>query len=129
MSVSFPSDHLFFLQLTADTFTDTVMSIKENEGLLRVGSKTISLIALPGSVRLQHAFWDKFKTLARAIIFVLDSVSYMSDAHNVADLLYDYLSDSHITRNRIPFLIVCNKQDQTRAKSSQVIATQLEKEM
>ena len=105
------------------------MSIKENDGFAPVGSKNIHLIALPGSVRLQHAFWDKFKTKSRAIIFVLDSVSYMSDAHNVADLLYDYLSDNHISRNRIPVLIVCNKQDQTRAKSSQVIATQLEKEM
>ncbi|KAH9394461.1 hypothetical protein TYRP_004513 [Tyrophagus putrescentiae] len=52
----------------------------------------------------------------------------MSNLHNVADLLYQYLSDDFVISKRIPFLVACTKQDETRAKTAKAIFTQLEKE-
>lgn len=43
--------------------------------------------------------------------------------------LYAIFSDTVITSNRTPVLILCNKQDHALAKGPQVIQSQLEKEM
>lgn len=93
------------------------------------GNKQLSLIDLPGFDRLRSQFWEKFKPRARAIIYVVDSAAFMSNVPNVADLLYQYLSDEFVTSNRVPFLIACTKQDETRAKTSRVISSLLEKEL
>jgi signal recognition particle receptor subunit beta len=43
--------------------------------------------------------------------------------------LYTLLSDPVVANNSLPFLILCNKQDQTMAKGCSVIKSLLEKEM
>jgi signal recognition particle receptor subunit beta len=43
--------------------------------------------------------------------------------------LYILLSDISVAKNSIPFLILCNKQDQTMTKGCSVIKSLLEKEM
>lgn len=43
--------------------------------------------------------------------------------------LYTILTDSVVRANRLPVLVLCNKQDHALAKGSQVIRMQLEKEM
>ncbi|OTF82720.1 signal recognition particle receptor subunit beta-like protein [Euroglyphus maynei] len=87
------------------------------------------LLDLPGFDRLRNQYWEKFKFRAKGIIFVIDSLNFMSNVHNVADLLYHYLCDSFVVSNRIPVLIACTKQDETRAKSAKVISSMLEKEL
>ena len=60
---------------------------------------------------------------------VIDSVSFQRDVRNVAELVYDLLSDDVIRRGKVPVLFACNKQDIALAKGCSVIKTQLEKEM
>ncbi|KAJ6217745.1 hypothetical protein RDWZM_008902 [Blomia tropicalis] len=119
-----------FTQLSNQSYVDTVTSMKENEEQISVrgGRKLITLVDVPGFDRLRNQSWERFKDRSLGIIFVIDSVTFLSNLHNVADLLYQYLSDDSITAKRIPFLIACTKQDETRAKTAKVIATQLEKE-
>ncbi|XP_076337066.1 signal recognition particle receptor beta isoform X4 [Tachypleus tridentatus] len=69
----------------------------------------LKLIDVPGNERLRSKYLDEFKSCAR--------------------LLYTILGDSVVSYNCPPFLIICNKQDETMAKSSKVIQSQLEKEI
>ena len=43
--------------------------------------------------------------------------------------LYTVLSDNTVSGRALPVLVACNKQDQTLAKGSKVIQSNLEKEM
>lgn len=93
------------------------------------GRKLVSLVDVPGFERLRNQFWEKLKFRALGVVYVIDSVTFMSNVHNVADLLYQYLSDDFVISKRIPFLVACTKQDETRAKTAKAIFTQLEKEL
>ena len=103
--------------------------MKESEEQITVKGGLLTLVDTPGFDRLRNQFWERFKSRARGIIFVVDSVSFMSNIHNVADLFYEYLCDEFVIKNRIPFLVACTKQDETRAKTSKVIQSQMEKEL
>lgn len=46
----------------------------------------------------------------RAIVFVVDSVSFQKEVKDVAEFLYMLLTDAVIVKNAPPFLIACNKQ-------------------
>lgn len=108
----------------------TVTSMKAYEIVAKISkSRTCTVIDLPGFDRLRPRFWEEYKARARALIFVIDSLAFLSNARDVADFLYDILSDKFVSSSKIPILIACNKQDAARAKSCNVITRQLEREM
>lgn len=107
----------------------TVTSMEPNEATVRLGNRSVTLVDLPGFDRLRNKFFDDYKSSARAIVFVLDSLSFVSNNRNVADFLYTVLSDPVVAKRRIPLLIACNKQDEAKAKSAKVLQKQLEKEV
>lgn len=107
-----------------------VTSMKANEIVAKISkSRLCNIIDLPGFDRLRPRFWEDYKTRARALIFVIDSLAFLANSRDVADFLYDILSDPFVSSSKVPILIACNKQDAARAKSFNVISRQLEKEM
>lgn len=60
---------------------------------------------------------------------VIDSLNFPSEVHDVAELLYDLLSDPRYYRSKAPLLIACNKQDMALASTKDSIRTSLEKQM
>ncbi|KAH8365715.1 hypothetical protein KR093_003781 [Drosophila rubida] len=116
-----------FMQLVHGKFPETFTSIKENIGEYRSGQQTGRLVDIPGHYRVRDKCFELYKRNAKGIVFVVDSVSVQKDIRDVADSLYTILSDS--ATQPCSVLILCNKQDQTTAKSSQVIKTLLEKEL
>lgn len=48
--------------------------------------------------------------LYRAIVFVVDSVAFQREMKDVAEFLYQLLTDNTILKNAPPLLIACNKQ-------------------
>ncbi|XP_070390302.1 signal recognition particle receptor subunit beta [Dermacentor albipictus] len=121
---------LLFSQLVARKKVETYTSIKENKASYEVPKKgSLNLIDLPGNDRMRARFLDQFKGLARAVVFVVDSVNFPREVRDVAEFLYNLLCDPVISQHCPPFMIVCNKQDEAMAKSSKVIQSQLEKEM
>ncbi|XP_006822972.1 signal recognition particle receptor subunit beta-like [Saccoglossus kowalevskii] len=123
---------LLFSKLTSGKYVMTQTSIKENSGTYKLqGEKkgVLKILDLPGHERLRNHKIDQFKDQARCIVFLVDSVTFQKDIKEVAELLYNLLSDQVISHNALPFLIACNKTDITTAKSSNVIKIQLEKEM
>ncbi|XP_013781262.1 signal recognition particle receptor subunit beta-like [Limulus polyphemus] len=121
---------LLFSRLVASKNVETYTSMKENSSSIKVPNKgVLKLIDLPGNERLRSKYLDEFKSCARGFIFVIDSLSFSREIRDVAELLYTVLSERVVSHNCPPFLIVCNKQDETMAKSSKVIQSQLEKEI
>ncbi|XP_068601847.1 LOW QUALITY PROTEIN: signal recognition particle receptor subunit beta [Brachionichthys hirsutus] len=88
-----------------------------------------TLIDLPGHDSLRAQYLEKFKSSARAIVFVVDSAIFQKEVRDVAEFLYILLTDTVIARNVPTLLVACNKQDITMAKSAKLIQQQLEKEM
>ncbi|XP_048361133.1 signal recognition particle receptor subunit beta [Sphaerodactylus townsendi] len=123
---------LMFARLLTANFQNTQTSITENSALYRVKNdknSSVTLIALPGHESLRLQFLDRFKAAARAIVFIVDSVAFQREMKDVAEFLYQILTDSVVLKNAPPLLIACNKQDVTMAKSSKLIQQQLEKEL
>ncbi|XP_006750988.2 signal recognition particle receptor subunit beta-like isoform X2 [Leptonychotes weddellii] len=90
---------------------------------------SLTLIDLPGHESLRLQFLERFKASARAVVFVVDSAAFQREVKDVAEFLYQVLIDSMSLKNTPSFLIACNKQDITMAKSAKLIQQQLEKEL
>jgi len=121
---------LIYNHLIYDKAVETYTSMKENIGSLEIKNKRpLKLIDIPGHERVRQQFFDTHKSSARGIIFVIDSNSFMKDIRDVAQYLYNILTDSLVSSNRPAVLVLCNKQDHTLAKGQKVIQLQLEKEM
>nr|XP_054769031.1 signal recognition particle receptor subunit beta-like [Lytechinus pictus] len=123
---------LLYSRLVHKKAIESYTSIKENSGPYQVigqSSILLEVIDIPGNDRQRIQFWNRFKTQARGVIFLVDSSSITKDLKEVAEFLYTLLSDSTTTNLNTPFLIACNKQDITMAKSARIIQTLLEKEM
>jgi len=84
---------------------------------------------LPGFDRIRSFYFDRYKTTARGLIVVVDSIAILRSLKDIAEFLYTTLQDETTYGNKLPILIACNKQDDTFAKSSKVVQSQLEKEL
>ncbi|XP_051873898.1 signal recognition particle receptor subunit beta [Pristis pectinata] len=123
---------LLCCRLLSGKFKVTHTSITSNSALYKAkGDKApaVTLHDLPGHESLRHQYLEKHKGDARAIVFVVDSVSFQKEVKDVAKFLYTLLTDAVIVKNAPPLLIACNKQDVTMAKSAKLIQQQLEKEL
>lgn len=116
-----------FSQLLYSTDKETFSSITTNVGEFSTEQGPIRVVDIPGNERLRNKFLDQYKYLAKAIVFVIDSVAIQKDIRDVADYLYTILSDQGTSST--PVLIVCNKQDVTMAKGEIVVKALLEKEL
>ncbi|XP_011632662.1 signal recognition particle receptor subunit beta [Pogonomyrmex barbatus] len=119
---------LIYARLLCSKFVKTYTSLKENVGNILINNNSLRIVDIPGDERLRSKYFDKYKSSAKGLVYVIDSVTIQKEIRDVAEYLYNLLSDSDIQKN-IPILILCNKQDQTMAKGCAVIKTLLEKEM
>ncbi|KAK6620270.1 hypothetical protein RUM44_006671 [Polyplax serrata] len=120
---------LIFSRLLFKKFVHTHTSIKENVNEYVVGNASYKIIDIPGHERLRGRYFDQFKSLAKGLVYVVDSVTIQKDIKDVAEFLYSCLIDSSVTSSLPPLLILCNKQSDVTAKGSTVIKMMLEKEM
>ncbi|XP_043115380.1 signal recognition particle receptor subunit beta [Puntigrus tetrazona] len=123
---------LLFTRLLLGRFVRTQTSITESSATYkskhdRGGSWT--LIDVPGHESLRVQIVEKYKAVARAVVFVVDSSIFQKDVRDVAEFLYSILTDSTVAKNAPTLVVACNKQDITMAKSAKIIQQQLEKEM
>ncbi|KAH8379054.1 hypothetical protein KR009_002825 [Drosophila setifemur] len=116
-----------FMQLLHGKFPTTFTSIKENVGDYQAGGSTARLVDIPGHYRVRDKCFELYKHRAKGIVFVVDSVTVQKNIRDVADSLYTILTDS--ATQPCSVLVLCNKQDQTTAKSAQVIESMLESEL
>ncbi|XP_023863716.1 signal recognition particle receptor subunit beta isoform X2 [Salvelinus sp. IW2-2015] len=123
---------LLFSRLLSGKFKKTQTSITDNSAPYKAKNERGSswlLIDLPGHDSLRPQYVEKFKSAARAMVFVVDSAIFQKEVRDVAEFLYFLLTDSVVSRNVPSLIVACNKQDITMAKSAKLIRQQLEKEM
>nr|XP_033323380.1 signal recognition particle receptor subunit beta [Megalopta genalis] len=118
---------LIFARLACANSVKTYTSAKENTANLVINNHTLKLVDVPGHERLRYKYFHQFKLSAKGVIYVIDSVTFQKDIRDVAEYLYNILSEPSMQNKCV--LILCNKQDQTMAKGSSVIKTLLEREM
>ncbi|XP_063974627.1 signal recognition particle receptor subunit beta [Diachasmimorpha longicaudata] len=119
---------LLFTSLIHEIHFPTYTSVKENIVDIPVNRMLLKIIDIPGNEKLRYRIFDQYKSSARGLAFVIDSVTFQKDIRDVAEFLYTLLCDS-IVHKSFPVLVLCTKQDQALAKSCTVIKNLLEKEM
>ncbi|KAJ8731496.1 hypothetical protein PYW07_004660 [Mythimna separata] len=129
MGLSDSGKTLLFVRLVYSQYRQTFTSMKENVEEYLTSNNNFKLVDLPGQERLRNKFFDQYKNSAKAIVYVIDSVTIQKEIRDVAEYLYTVLSDPVVQSYNTPLLILCNKQDQDLAKGSQVIKSLLEKEI
>ncbi|XP_063771619.1 signal recognition particle receptor subunit beta [Pseudophryne corroboree] len=123
---------LIFSRLLTGKYMKTQTSISPNTALYRVKREkgsSFTLVDVPGHESLRVQCMEQYKPAARALVFLVDSSAFQRDLKEVAEFLYQILTDATIVRNAPPILIACNKQDISMAKSAKLIQQQLEKEL
>lgn len=89
----------------------------------------LKIIDIPGHERLRDKFFDQHKTLAKGIVYVIDSNTIQQDIRDAAEFLYNLLVDPVIITNCPNLLILCNKQDHTFSKGASAVRSIFEKEL
>ncbi|KAF5298171.1 hypothetical protein FQA39_LY02595 [Lamprigera yunnana] len=89
---------------------------------------TLRIIDIPGHERLRGRFFEQYKSLARGLVYIVDSITLQKDVRDAAEFLYNILCECTSLKNT-PVVIVSNKQDMPLAKTSTVIKSMLEKEL
>lgn len=110
---------------------DTVTSIKESigraQGVTAGDGSKFEVVDVPGLRRLRNTLVEQWAPRGKALLFMVDSVTFDSQAKDVAEYLYDMLSAPSLV-NR-PALVVCNKQDMSfRAATPEKIRQKIETE-
>ena len=128
---------LMFTRLTIGMAKRTITSMATNRGSLLLAnlssdrpSKTVRILDIPGNLRIRQREFEANKASAKAIVFVVDSTTINDESKDVADYLYDVLREKVFRQQRLPLLIVCNKQDLNNGnETSASIRRLLEKEL
>ena len=109
---------LLFSRLTMGIAKRTLTSMAVNKGSMILENpssdrptKKIHILDIPGNLRIRQRDFNANKTSAKAIIFVLDSTKIHEESKDVSDYLYDILREKTFRQQRLPLLILCNKQD------------------
>jgi len=120
---------LIYSHLLHNKHVMTYTSTQDNVDEYKVDGKEVAVADLPGFHSIRHQFFEKYKDNSKGIVFVVDSVTLPKNIRDAANVLYNILVDPVVIKNRPEILILCNKQDQTLSKGSNVIKSMLEKEL
>jgi len=109
---------LLYSRLTMGVAKRTLTSMAVNRGSMILEnpssdrpSKKIHIIDIPGNLRIRQREFNSNKLSAKAMIFVIDSTAIRNESKDVSDYLYDILREKTFRQQRLPLLILCNKQD------------------
>ena len=94
----------------------------------RAAKTTINVIDVPGHDKLRFRAMDSLNQTKR-IVLVIDSANIFQKARPAAELLADLLMERGISKNAVPVLVCCNKQDDFLAQSASKVKSMLEYEM
>ncbi|KAI9324071.1 signal recognition particle receptor beta subunit-domain-containing protein [Zopfochytrium polystomum] len=127
---------------------ETRSSMVENEGAFTIHSNclkqvseplqkralsaagTVTLVDLPGHDKLRLRVLEKLPQ-AKRVVVMLDASTIFQKQRPVAELLTDILVERSISRDAVPVLVVCNKQDdlmaQPAAKVKELLASEMDR--
>ena len=94
----------------------------------RALSKPVLVIDIPGHEKLRFLFLSWEQQLG-GIVFVVDAAAFSRNFRQVAEYLYDVLSNEHVVQGRVPVLVACNKSDLPDAQPAHRVQSTLEAEL
>lgn len=109
-------------QLGVKKVVETVASIKENSWTDPVGPNDeivgLKIVDIPGSEKIRKQIFQQHnKSGLRGILFIIDSATFIKEAKDAAEYLYDLLVDPAVAGiKKFPVMVACNKQDLTVVK-------------
>ena len=106
---------------------DAVVVGKNSRGR-EVTKSHVRVVDVPGHAKLRKEALRELAR-ARAVVFVVDSVSFASERKEVAKFLFDILSDESFQTRKIPLMIACNKCEKLTAHPPDFIRKRLEREI
>lgn len=75
-----------FAHLCLGGARETFTSIKENVGSFKTErGRVLKMVDVPGNERLRGKFFDEYKNIAKAIVYMIDSVTVQKDIRDVAE--------------------------------------------
>ena len=84
---------------------------------------------VPGHPRVRHKF-EEYADRTRGIVFVVDSAEFLSQKTEIAEQLYEVLTNAVLQKQRVPLLLACNKSDLgAKAHTIEFIRKRIEKEV
>ena len=129
--------------LGTNEWRETVSSLEINKAQFTVSSKVVAestdneqvtksvklkYVDVPGHEHFLEDLLDNAEA-ASAILLVIDSKDRDTFPHAV-EMLFELLNNCRtVTEEKLPIMIVCNKQDQSQAKRATNIEMDLEKEL
>jgi len=123
---------VLFLQIRDKKFRETHTSMKQNEDTFPIeterGTKTVSLVDIPGHSRVRNLFTD-YLPVGIGVVYVVDAVDFDNQIRTVAEFLFDIITNKTFSKRRIPLQIACNKSDMLTARTKEFIKRELEKEI
>ncbi|KAK9813463.1 hypothetical protein WJX73_000210 [Symbiochloris irregularis] len=91
--------------------------------------RPVTLVDIPGHPRMRHRF-EAHTPATRGIIFVIDSAEFLSQKTDIAEQLYEVITNLAAARRKPPILLACNKSDLgAKAHTSDFIRKRIEKEV
>ena len=93
-----------------------------------VTKRKVRVIDVPGHPKLRREamLWLK---QAKAVVFVVYSVTVANERKEVAQFLFSILSDETFQRRRLPLMLACNKGEKLTAHPPDFIRKRLEREI
>lgn len=78
---------MLFSQILYEELIETFTSITENVGEYSIegSAKVTQVVDIPGHERLRIRFFDQYKSSAKGVVYVVDSVSVQKDIRDVAE--------------------------------------------
>lgn len=124
---------LFYGVLKPGTLVDTVTSMQENVGQVqwktpKNGASTIAVVDLPGNPSLRFLL-QKYAPQCKGVVFVVDSVDFLTNVTLAAEHLLDILLHRDIAGPKVPILVACNKAERVTAHGVDFLRKRLEKEV
>ncbi|KAL3324447.1 hypothetical protein AABB24_038542 [Solanum stoloniferum] len=128
--------YLFYQLRDGSAHQGTVTSMEPNEDSFILHSeedkkgklRLVHIVDVPGHSRLRPKL-DEFLPQAAGVVFVVDSVEFLSNCRPASEYLYEILTKASVVKIKVPVLLLCNKVDKVTAHTAEFIKKQLEKEI
>lgn len=123
---------VLFYQMKDQVEVRTVSSLKNNRESLKIQAGEeplgpIDVIDCPGHQRFRGKQAELMRE-ARCIVYVVDSEDKQK-LKDVAEHLYEILTDQGVIELHIPILLTCNKCDLSTARTEKFIVEEIEREI
>lgn len=88
----------------------------------------VCVVDVPGHGSLRAEAMEQLQR-AKAVVYVVDSVTFATNRKEVAKFLYEILCDEHVQRRGMSIMVACNKCEKLTAHPPDFIRKRLEREI